>query len=149
MQSIRVCEMPACKMVSSGIGMFGEEKFDRFEEWFSKQKRGLFPKDFLFSEGNGFHWLYMLEDNMDVPAEFEIIDFPGGLYAIATDIDQKTDMELMKAEVDEFLSANGFERDDSRPQLGNIITSPLASEIMGYEQMDYYTPIKRKTGITE
>lgn len=146
MQSIRICEMPACKMASSGIGMFGEEKFDRFEEWLSKQKRSLFPKDFLFSEGDGFHWLYMLEDNMDVPAEFKIIDFPGGLYAIATDIDQKTDMELMKAEVDQFLSENGFERDESRPQLGNIITSPLAHEIMGYEQMDYYTPIKGKRG---
>ena len=28
MQSIRVYEMPDCKMVSSGIGMFGEEKFE-------------------------------------------------------------------------------------------------------------------------
>ena len=69
MQNIRVYEMPDCKMVSSGIGMFGEEKF---------------------------------------------------------------------------LSENGFERDTSRSELGNIITSPLAQEIMGYEQMDYYTPIKRK-----
>ncbi len=30
----------------------------------------------------------------------------------------------------------------ARPELGNIITLPLAREIMGYEQMDYYTPIK-------
>lgn len=48
----------------------------------------------------------------------------------------------MNAEVDKFLSENGFARDTSRPELGNIITSPLAQEIMGYEQMDYYTPIK-------
>ena len=86
----------------------------------------------------------MLEDGMSVPPEFEIIDFKGGLYAAATDIDQKTDMDSMNAEVDRFLSENGFERDDSRPQLGNIITSPLAHEIMGYEQMDYYFPIKAK-----
>ena len=144
MQSIRICEMPDCKMVSSGKGMFGEEKFNRFDEWFSQQKRSLFPKDFLYCEGDGFIWLYMYEDNMSVPSEFEIIDFQGGLYAIATDIDQKTDMESMKAEVDKFLSENGFERDESRPQLGNIITSPLVCEIMGYEQMDYYTPIKSK-----
>jgi hypothetical protein len=31
----------------------------------------------------------MYEDGMNVPNEFEIIDFQGGLYAIATDIDQK------------------------------------------------------------
>ena len=46
MQSIRVYEMPDGKMVSSGIGMFGEEKFEAFDKWMSSQKRGLFPKDF-------------------------------------------------------------------------------------------------------
>ena len=77
-----------------------------------------------------------------IAEEFDIIDFKGGLYAVATGIDQQTDRGLMNAEVDKFLSENGFEREASRPELGNIITSPLAQEIMGYEQMDYYTPIK-------
>lgn len=144
MQSIRVYEMPACKMVSSGIGMFGKENFNKFEEWISLQKNSMFPKDFLYWKDGGFNWLYMFEDGMKVPSEFEIIDFQGGLYAVATDIDQKTDTELMKAEVDKFLNENGFERDTSRSELGNIITSPLAHKIMGYEQMDYYTPIKAK-----
>lgn len=144
MQNIRIYEMPACKMVSSGMGMFGEEKFERFGEWMSLQKRGLFPKDFLFFEGTGFHWIYMYEEGMDVPAEFDIIDFEGGMYAVATDIDQRTDTNAMRTEVDKFLSANGFERDNSRPELGNIITSPQVKEIMGYEQMDYYTPIKER-----
>lgn len=144
MQNIRIYEMPACKMVSSGTGMFGEKNFTVFEEWFSSQKRSLFPKDFLYWAGEGFVWLYMYEDGMPAPPELEIIDFEGGLYAVATDIDQKTDKELMNAEVDKFLGENGFERDASRPELGNIITSPLAKEIMGYEQMDYYIPIKAK-----
>ena len=144
MQSIRIYEMPACKMVSSGIGMFGEGKFNIFEEWFSSQKRNIFPKDFLYWAGEDFVWMYMFEEGMEVPPELEIIDFQGGLYAVATDIDQKTDKELMKTEMDKFLSENGFERDISRSELGNIITSPLAHEIMGYEQMDYYTPIIAK-----
>lgn len=144
MQSIRIYEMPACKMVSSGIGMFGEKNFSLFEEWVSLQKRSLFPKDFLYWAGEGFVWLYMFEDGMAVPPELEIIDFQGGLYAVATDIDQKTDKELMNTEIDKFLSESGFERDTSRSELGNVITSPLAKEIMGYEQMDYYTPIKAK-----
>ena len=144
MQRIRIYEMPDCKMVSSGVGMFGEEKFDAFDEWFSTFPRGLFPKDFLFSEENGFHWLYMYEQGMNVPTEFEIIDFKGGLYAVATGIDEKTNRVLMNAEVDKFLNENGFERDNSRFELGNIITSPFANEIMGYNQMDYYMPIKKK-----
>ena len=86
MQSVRILEMPDCQMVSSGTGMFGEEKFERFSRWFSAQKRSLFPKDFLFWDG-------------------------------------------------------------SRTELGNIITAPAAQEIMGYEQMDYYVPIKAKTPI--
>lgn len=47
MQSVRIYEMPACKMVSSGTGMFGEGKFIIFDEWLSSQKRGLFPRDLL------------------------------------------------------------------------------------------------------
>lgn len=63
MQSVRIYEMPACKMVSSGTGMFGKGKFNL--------------------------------------------------------------------------------RDTSRSELGNIITSPYAKEIMGYEQMYYYIPIRK------
>lgn len=144
MQSVRIYEMPACKMVSSGIGMFGEENFNIFEKWLSSQKRSLFPKDFLYWAGEGFVWLYMYEDGLNVPKEFKIIDFKGGLYAVATDIDQKTDKKLLNTEMDKFLSGNGFEHDTSRTELGNIITSPLAKKIMGYEQMDYYLPIKAK-----
>ena len=50
----------------------------------------------------------------------------------------------MDTEIDQFLSKNGLKRDTSRSELGNIITSPLAKKIMGYEQMDYYIPIKAK-----
>ena len=144
MQSVRIYEMPECKMVSSGVGMFGEGKMEKFMEWFSLQKSSMFPKDFLFWDVSGFHWLYMYEDGMDVPEEFDIIDFQGGLYAVATDIDQKTDTELMKQEVDIFLSQNGLERYSTRQELGNIITSPMTQKILGYEQMDYYTPVKAK-----
>ena len=52
---------------------------------------------------------------MEVPGEFDIIDFTGGLYAVATDIDQQTGTEAMGRAVDEFLDANGFERDPSFP----------------------------------
>ncbi len=64
---------------------------------------------------------------------------------MTTDIDGKTDVEKMNAEVDSFLSENGFERDTSRFELGNIITPPAAQKILGYCQMDYYTPIQFKS----
>lgn len=148
MQSVRIYEMPDCKMLSSGIGMFGEEQFQRFEEWLSKQPRGMFPKDFLFYDKNeekeGFHWIYLHEEGMNLPEGFEVIDFKGGLYAVATDIDQRTDEEEMRVQVDKFLDENGFERDLTRCDMGNVITSPLTHEVLGYDQMEYYTPIKVK-----
>ncbi len=78
MQSIRIYEMPTCKMVSSGVGMFGEGNFCIFEEWFSSLERGLFPKDFLYWAGEGFVWLYLFEEGMEVPPGLEVIEFQGG-----------------------------------------------------------------------
>jgi len=148
MESVRIYEIPDCKMVSSGIGMFGEEKFDNFQNWFSSLKRPIFPKDFLFWDGEfqvsgGFHWLYMYEDGMNVPKEYNIIDFKGGLYAVVTGIEQQDNTEAMKT-IDAFLESHGLEIDKSRFELGNIITTPLAEKTLGYNQMDYYTPIKIK-----
>ena len=51
MQSVRVYEMPACKMVSSGTGMFGEGKFNLFDEWLSSQKKDCFQKISCFGQG--------------------------------------------------------------------------------------------------
>lgn len=144
MQGIRIIEFPRCKMVSSGTGMFGEEKFEKFWKWFSSLPRSIYPKDYLYHNGEGFCWLYLYDETLNPPTEFEIVDFDGGLYSVVTDIDQHTDMEKMKDDVDKFLSDNGFERDADRFEMGNVITSPLAEEILGFNQMDYFTPIKKK-----
>ena len=37
MQQVRMYEMPDCQMVSSGVGMFGEEKPEAFGKWMSSQ----------------------------------------------------------------------------------------------------------------
>ena len=144
MQVVRIYEIPDCKMVSSGAGMFGEEAFDRFDSWLSSLPRGIFPKDFLYMENGRFYWLYIFEDGMTAPDGFEIIDFKGGLYAVSTGVDGNTDIDAMNAEKERFLSEHGFERDYSRPELGNVITPPDAQKIMGFCQMDYYTPIVPK-----
>ena len=46
MQSVRSYEMPACKMVSFGTGMFGEGKLNLFDEWLSSQKKRAVSKRF-------------------------------------------------------------------------------------------------------
>jgi Bacterial transcription activator, effector binding domain. len=144
MENIRVYEIPACKMVSSQCGMFGDGNLERFAEWFTSLPRTMFPKDFLWydNERKGFTWYYMYNDGMNMPEDCCIIDFPGGLYAVASDIDGQDNTEAINA-IKNFIKEKGcFEEDTSRAYLGNIPTPPAAFKAMGYNQMDYYVPIK-------
>ncbi len=142
MQAIRIIEIPDCKMVSSGVGMFGDDNFTAFDAWFSSFPRMKDPRDFAAEADGGTEWLYIYEDGMNVPKRFQIVDFKGGLYAVSTDIDGLPNVAAMDAELDSFLKENGFERDPGRRKMGNVITPPAATQVMGYCQMDYYVPIR-------
>lgn len=146
MEKVRIYEMPACKMVSSQCGMFGDGKLEKFNEWFSSLPRTMFPKDFMFydHQQEGFIWYYIYSEGINVPQDFSIIDFPGGLYAVATDVDGQDSSETITT-IKSFIEEKGcFEEDAFRIYLGNIPTPPSACKAMGYEQMDYYVPIKIK-----
>ena len=141
---VRVVEIPACQMVVSECGMYGDCKLEAFNEWFGALPRTHSINDFLAfdSERGGFVWYYVYQNGMQVPNGFGIIDFPGGLYAVVTGVDGCDNTEAMAA-VNAFLAASEvFAKDPTRQELGNIITSPVAAKAIGYEQMDYYTPIK-------
>lgn len=147
MQLIRIYDMPACRMVASPVGMFGESALDTFNAWMETQPRSLFPRDFLTwddsdSEHPGFRWYFMYADGMTLPDGAQVVDFTGGMYAVATGIDQRTDKEVMNEVVTDFLRKNGLMIDPDRRELGNIITSPAVQAVLGYEQMDYYYPVR-------
>lgn len=144
MENVRVYEIPKCRMVSSECGMFGDAAIEEFSSWMETLPRTMFPRDFLwFDESRGgFVWYYMHHDGLAVPDGFDIVDFPGGLYAVASGIDGEDNAEAMNA-IDRFIQVSGcFAPDPARRQLGNVITPPEAQKAMGYSQMDYYTPIK-------
>jgi hypothetical protein len=149
MELIRIYEFPDCKMVSSGTGMVGEESFDRFTKWFMSLPPSIFPKYFLFldkKEGGelwGFHWLYVYDESIKVPEGYKIIEFKGGLYGVATESEERDSSEITKA-MEAFLETHGMEIDSSRSELVSNITSPLVEEVLGYKQIDYYTPIKKR-----
>ncbi len=123
--------------------MFGDDKLEKFDEWMTNLPRPMFPKDYLWydKKHGGFVWWYVYNETMNIPDDFDIIDFPGGLYAVATDIDGKGD-EAARNAIREFIARSGcFEEDRSREMMGNIISPPTVGEALGYNQMDYYTPI--------
>ena len=147
MQAIRIYDMPPCRMVASPVGMFGEPGLDAFSAWMEQQPRSLFPRDFLTWDDSdpahpGFRWYYLHEAGMALPAGAAVVDFPGGMYAVATGVDQQTDKSAMDAAVAEFLANSGLEMDPARRELGNIITSPAVQAALGYAQMDYYYPVR-------
>jgi AraC family transcriptional regulator len=141
---VRIYEIPTCKMVASQCGMFGDGKLERFDEWFSKFPRTMFPKDYLWYDmnNNGFVWYYIYEEGMTIPEDFSVVDFPGGLYAVSTYKDGEDNTAAINR-IKSFIEESGCYREDtSRAYLGNVITPPLANEAMGYNQMDCYIPIQ-------
>jgi len=145
-EKVRIYKIPDCKMVSSGDGFFGQENFARFNEWFSKQT--VFPIysfDFL-REGDKpgtLNWNYIYDEKLDVPDEFEIVDFKGGYYAVITGVDG-TDCSTAYKIRDEYLKTHNLVADESRPGFGHILSGyELIKKTLGAGQMDYWIPIKR------
>lgn len=126
--------------------MFGEPAMHAFEAWMSAQPRTLFPRDFLAFDSTdpahpGFRWYFQHDTSMTLPEGATLVDFPGGMYAVATGIDQQIDKLAMDAAVAEFLRQRGLQIDTNHQELGNIITSPAVKALLGYAQMDYYYPV--------
>jgi AraC family transcriptional regulator len=146
-EAVRIYNFPDCKMVSSGDGLFGDENFDRFDAWFSKQTVFplIYPFDFL---GDGktpgtFCWYYVYDERMDVPAEFEIVDFKGGYYAVITGVDAGEFSSVMQTR-DEYLAKHNLVIDETRSEFGHILSGiKLIKETLGAGQMDYWLPVKR------
>ena len=117
---------------------------DAFSNWMETLPRPMFPQDFLWfdEERGGFVWYLMYHDGLVVPEAYELVDFPGGLYAVACGVDGESNEEAMDA-IRQFLrEKSSFVEDPTRKQLGNVITPPAAEKALGYLQMDYYVPIK-------
>ena len=91
---VRIIELPACKMVWSGVCKDGSNTMEskqlkQFSEWWSAQDKlrsdRFYARDFMWYDhgGSGLAWGLAVSE---VPADtdaFEVIDFPGGLYAVA------------------------------------------------------------------
>lgn len=155
---VRIIELPACKMVTSGPAN-GEDAFApgeclmRFHEWFTeydKQRTDQFyPRNFMWSPpGGGFQWGFAVDE---IPADtngLDVIDFPGGLYAVAISVDADgQDHDRVYNGILEWVNNSGcfvLDETDERRSLGNITSPPFVKDIIGYDQMDLYFPIAIK-----
>ena len=76
-----------------------EDEFEKFNKWFSDYhaslKCELFPRDFMWYNErlNVQEWFYALPQNSDLSqiTDYEIVDLPSGLYAVASCLDADLD----------------------------------------------------------
>lgn len=157
MESIRVIELPKCNMVSSGCST-DENPFAEggllmsFDKWWSaidaQREDKFFPRDFMWydSEKNGLVWYYAATPIPTDTEGFEVIDFPGGLYAAAVSRDgDYTDGTRVRDSIQAWiLNSTGFEYDDQRghSELFHVITPETAAKALGYSQLEIYVPIR-------
>ena len=150
---VRIIELPACKMVTSGPDTEDPTAFERFDKWWTAYDKSrtdhFYARDFMWCSADGaFEWGYAV---LKVPKDtggFGVIDFPGGLYAVAISVDNDSkDHDRVYKGILDWVKKSGcfaLDENDVRRSLGNI-TSPVGTkEIMGYHQMDLYFPIRIK-----
>ncbi len=158
LHNMRAIEIPKFRAVSSGaktLGqLFGEE--DSFLSWVNSH-RHLFkthiyePQDFLWHEDNDIDksvWALAINDDVSKAdiAPYEIIEFPGGMYLVATG-DEKDSSDLeetiggMMAWIND---SDVFEYGDF-PKSG-MCNMPNADgaidKAMGIAQQQIYLPLK-------
>jgi hypothetical protein len=144
--SIRIVELPSCRMVSSA-----GRNLDEFNAWWSEEDRHrtdrFYPRDFMYFDRTKKElvWLYAAPADVE-PPRYSVVDFPGGLYAVSPCIDgDDVDGERVYGEICHWIDETAyFSRDESseRPHLFHVITSDAAFEKLGYRQLDIYVPVK-------
>ena len=156
--NVRIVELPSCKMVTSGPAKSEDAfapggKMERFDKWateYDKQRTDRFyPRDFMWSPvSGGFEWGSAVDEVPDDIGGFDVIDFPGGLYAVAISVDADgADHDRVYNEILKWVNNSGcfvLDENGTRRSMGNITSPHLIKEVMGYQQMDLYFPIRIK-----
>ena len=152
---IMIVRIPSFRAVTSGTIPF-EEIFGEFQQW-QEAHNNLFQPvifdapDFLCEFNGSPQWLWRVKDEVakNDTAPYDIVEFPGGLYALAVSIDgdDESGSKVME-KIGRWIEKTNFVIDDSRATAVHIIYGD--EEIkkgLGYDQMNFYAPIKLKDDV--
>jgi DNA-binding transcriptional MerR regulator len=155
---IRVIELPACRMVTSGVKQGNNHK--RFDKMWgkldAKRKERFFPRDFMWwdKENNGPVWWYAVEDwvtDADTNG-FKFVDFEGGMYAtaIVPDFDYNEALRAYNGIKDWITKHQSFALDErSGHKTMWHVVAPDITSFLGYRQVEYFFPICIKEDCTK
>lgn len=157
---IRVLELPACRMACSGYAREAEPfapggTLRRFEDWWTQADAQRvdrwFARDFMMyeHEEEAMVWYYALADDYaanDCP--FDVVQFPGGLYAAAVAPGSgEADEQEAFGSVKEWVRQHAAFALDERPghyDLHHFITPKRVEQALGRTQLEIYVPIRMK-----
>lgn len=148
---IIIVRIPKFRAVTSGLVSF-EELFDgEFEPWQEAHNHLFKPvifdaADFLCEKDGKVEWIWALRDDVtkgDV-SPYDIIEYPGGLYAVAVSVDGDGESNnKVRNKTERWLERTSFVIDKERGLMGHMIyVDDEIKEGLGYHQMNLYTPIK-------
>lgn len=148
---IMIVRIPKFRAVTSGLVSFEELFGGEFEPWQEAHNHLFKPvifdaADFLCEKDGKVEWIWALRDEVtkaDV-SPHEIIEYPGGLYAVAVSVDGDGESNnQVRNKTERWLERTNFVIDKERGLMGHMIY--VDDEIkagLGYHQMNLYTPIK-------
>ena len=159
MESVRVIELPRCKVVSSGCSTeenpFAEDALlMRFDRWWSaidaERQDKFFSRDFMCfdREKNGLVWYYAASPLPANTCGFDVVDFPGGMYVAAVSRDgDDDDGNRVRNTIEKWINDGGcleFDPTRGHNELFHVITPKAAAAVLGYGQLEIYVPVRAR-----
>lgn len=151
MENIRIIKIPQLKVVSSGA-ITNMEEFEAFDKWWSSidMSQYITPRDFMwYNEKEKYmEWVIAIPNNCNDFGKYQLVDFPGGLYAVATSKDTEEDCNNAEEQIRKWVNESGYfelstkENDTTiRYTMVHVFTPKIFKEKMGYHLSDNFVPI--------
>lgn len=152
---IMIVRIPKFRAVTSGLASI-DEVFGSFGQW-QEAHQHFFQSvifdsfDFLTGIGGKFEWVFGVKDEVTEADThpYKIIEYPGGLYAVAVSVDGDGEShDKVRRKTEKWLENTNFIIDSDRLLMGHMIfVDDEIKKGLGYNQMNLYAPIKLKEEI--
>lgn len=152
---IIIVRIPKFRAVTSGA-MSYEDTFGKFQLWQEAHNDFYQPiifdaPDFLYENNGNPEWIWRIKDETTAAdvLPYEIIEHPGGLYAVAVSIDGDDESgNNVLQKIEKWIEKTNFMIDNSRATSVHMIyTDDEIRKGLGYHQLNFYAPIKLKNNI--
>ena len=150
---IMIVRIPKFRAATSGLMTFEELFGGGFGPW-QEAHSHLFKSvifdapDFLYGKDGKAEWIWAIKDEVTEADThpYQIIEYPGGLYAAAVSVDGDGEShDKVRRKTEKWLENTNFIIDSDRLLMGHMIfVDDEIKKGLGYNQMNLYAPIKLK-----